>query len=146
VERIYAKVLIIDDHPSVRSVYKEAFEAAGYEVVEAADGQEGIDSYVRESPDLVITDIGMPIRDGHEVIDEIRKGDRDVKVIAVTGAGIQHLPVAHEMGADRVFQKPLRPRELIDAAKERFPDGAPPNHQTAPCRGGYNASNSGDRR
>ena len=112
------KVLIIDDQPNIRLVYREAFETAGYEVVEASNGQIGIDTYTAEGADLVITDIEMPERDGHEVIDEIRKINKEAKVIAVTGAGLHHLPVAHDGGADRIFEKPLRPRDLLEAANE----------------------------
>jgi two-component system response regulator len=112
------KILIIDDQPAVRLLFKEAFETAGYQVVEAPDGQAGIDTYVSEGADLIITDIEMPHRDGHEVIDEIRKKDKNAKIIAVTGAGLHHLPVAHDMGVDRIFEKPLRPSELLDAARE----------------------------
>ncbi len=117
-KKITLKVLIIDDHPAIRLLFKEALEAEGYQTIEASGGQQGIDSYSRENPDIVITDIDMPEIDGHEVIREIRKADADAKIIAVTGAGLYHLPVAHELGADRVFEKPLRPAELIATIKE----------------------------
>ena len=112
------KVLIIEDQPDIRALYQEAFETAGYEVVEASNGQIGIEVYTSGGVDLVITDIEMPIKDGHEVIDEIRKINKAAKIIAVTGAGLHHLPVAHDGGADRIFEKPLRPRDLLEAAKE----------------------------
>lgn len=112
------RVLIIDDQPDIRNVYREVFEMAGYEVVEASNGQIGIDTYTSEGADLVVTDIEMPERDGHEVIDAVRKINKEAKIIAVTGAGLHHLPVAHDGGADRIFEKPLRPRDLLDAAKE----------------------------
>lgn len=112
------KVLIIDDHANVRLVYREAFENAGYTVVEAGDGRQGVDAYHSDKPDLVITDIEMPELDGHSVISTIREFDADAKIIAVTGAGLHHLPVAHELGADQIFEKPLRPRDLIKAASD----------------------------
>lgn len=112
------KVLIIEDHDVIRLVYREAFAEAGYDVAEAANGRLGLDAFRESKPDLVITDIEMPELDGHSVIEEIRKIDADAKVIAVTGAGIHNLPVAHELGADRVFDKPIRPGDLIAAASE----------------------------
>jgi CheY-like chemotaxis protein len=115
------KVLIIDDHANVRLLFREAFEAAGYQVLEASDGKQGIDAFTAENPDLVLTDIEMPELDGHAVILEIRKIDPDAKIIAVTGAGLHHLPVAHDLGADRIFEKPLRPGDLIAAVKELIP-------------------------
>ena len=115
------KILIIDDHDNVRLLFREAFESAGYQVVEAADGRQGIDTYTAENPDIVLTDIEMPELDGHGVIREIRKINPDAKVIAVTGAGLHHLPVAHDLGADRIFEKPLRPGDLIAAVKELIP-------------------------
>jgi len=110
-----AKVLIIDDHENVRLLYREAFQAAGHEVIEAADGRKGVDAFSSERPDLIATDIEMPELDGHSVIEEIRQVDPAAKIVAVTGAGIHHFPVAHEMGADPIFEKPLRPRDLITA-------------------------------
>ena len=115
------KILIIDDHDNVRLLFEEAFEAAGYQVLEAADGRQGIDTYTAENPDIVLTDIEMPVLDGHAVIREIRKINPDAKVIAVTGAGLHHLPVAHDLGADRIFETPLRPGDLIAAVKELIP-------------------------
>lgn len=116
-----AKVLIIDDHANVRLVYREAFEAAGYEVIEAPDGRKGVDAYKSERPDLVVTDIEMPELDGHSVISEIRQVTPDARIVAVTGAGLHHLPVAHDLGADRIFEKPLRPRDLVAAVRELLP-------------------------
>lgn len=113
-----AKVLIIDDHPEVRQLFKEALESAGFDVIEAADGRKGVDAFTEENPDLVITDIEMPELDGHSVISEIRDIDKNAMIVAVTGAGIHHLPVAHELGADRIFEKPLRPKDLIAAVNE----------------------------
>jgi DNA-binding response OmpR family regulator len=112
------KVLIIDDHANVRLVYREAFEAAGFDVIEAPDGRKGVDLFTSDRPDLIITDIEMPELDGHSVISEIRQIQADAKIVAVTGAGLHHLPVAHELGADRIFEKPLRPRDLLAAVNE----------------------------
>ena len=112
------RVLIIDDHENVRLLYRETFEIAGFDVEEAVNGQQGIDRYTEGRADVVITDIQMPEKDGFDVIQEIRKIDADAKVIAVTGAGLHNLPVAHELGADQIFEKPIRPEDLVQAARD----------------------------
>lgn len=110
-------VLLIDDHEHVRHVYRVAFEAEGYDVIEAADGKAGVDAFKESQPDLVVTDIEMPQKDGHSVIREIREASPDARVVALTGAGAHHLPVAHDLGADRIFEKPIRPRDLVAAVE-----------------------------
>jgi CheY-like chemotaxis protein len=61
-----ARILIIDDEPNMRSMLRRMLHQAGHQVSEAGNGAEGIDSYERDPPDLVITDIIMPKKEGIE--------------------------------------------------------------------------------
>lgn len=66
------KILCIDDEKDLRQDVAEELEDAGYEVIEAANGQEGLQCILNEDPDLVVSDITMPVMDGYELISEIR--------------------------------------------------------------------------
>jgi CheY-like chemotaxis protein len=117
-----ARILIIDDEEDVRLILREALEYAGYEVVEAGDGQEGLLHYHAMAPDLIITDLRMPGKGGLETIRELRRKAPEVKIIAISGGdftgGVDGLDQAKRLGAQRVFPKPLRVIEMFDAVRE----------------------------
>ena len=64
-----ARILVVDDDESVRKVVRETLDEEGYETFEAADGVEALQVFERESPDLVILDIMMPVFDGFQVLE-----------------------------------------------------------------------------
>jgi CheY-like chemotaxis protein len=81
------RILIIDDEDQFRSMLRRVLERASYEVVEAQDGNEGIQR-CREAPmDLIITDILMPGKEGLETIMDLRREFSQVKIIAISGGG-----------------------------------------------------------
>ena len=113
-----ARILVIDDEEMVRGMFRLALELGGHEVVEAADGEEGVRLY-REAPtDLVITDIKMPRTGGLEVIQDLRDDFPDVKIIAITGYEPENLNVARQLGALHTFEKPLNMGEFMQIVKE----------------------------
>ena len=77
------RILVIDDEEIVRDMLRNLLQHAGYEVTEAPDGDEGVRLYQAERPDLLITDVFMPGRNGLEVIKELREEDPDAKIIAI---------------------------------------------------------------
>ncbi len=115
------RILVIDDDAQVRGILRRLLEGAGYAVVDAPDGQEGVQLYRQQPADLVITDIFMPEKDGLEVIQELTQGFPDVRIIAISGGGqtgkLDLLPHAEAFGALRTFQKPLDLKELLNAVK-----------------------------
>lgn len=117
-----ARILIIEDDVPVRMVIKRMIEAEGHEVVEASDGQTGIDMYRKSPTDLVITDIVMPNKEGLETIKELREDFPDIKIIAISGGGKiqgkQYLELASKLGAMRTFEKPFTWKELMEAVGE----------------------------
>ena len=113
-----ARILVIDDDDQVRDFFREMLEHVGYEVVEASDGNAGIARFTEDPTDLVITDIMMPGKDGLETIEELRRSFPDVKIIAITGEGIHSLPVAYDLGAVRIFEKPIVVNEIREAVRE----------------------------
>ena len=108
------KVLVVDDVAYSRRAVRSVFLSAGYAVLTAEDGQEALDILNRDVPDLVITDILMPERDGMEVKLALTQEFLDARVIAMTGATGDHnlLNVAKLFGARRVIQKPFTPQEV----------------------------------
>jgi DNA-binding response OmpR family regulator len=114
-----AKILVIDDEPSILLMIKKMLEKAGHEVDMALNGREGMQLFERNKADLLITDIIMPEKEGLETIVEMRKSYPDLKIIAISGGGRisadGYLPGAKLLGANMVFQKPLVQKELIEA-------------------------------
>ena len=114
-----ARILVIDDEEPTRSVLRAILEPAGYDVVDASDGEEGIARYRQEPADLVITDILMPKKQGLETIQELRRDFPDVKIIAISASGLDdYLSLARDQGALRTFAKPFDRGELMTAVEE----------------------------
>lgn len=117
------KILVIDDNDEFRVVLKEFLEREGYEVYEASNGCEGIAVYRKEKPELVITDIVMPCKEGLETMIELKKEFPNVKVIAMSGGGFEdpndYLEGAKLLGgAARTFTKPFEMSAMMSAIKE----------------------------
>ena len=83
-----ASILIIDDEPLIRSICQEILEQAGYDVLLACNGREGLQLFRRTPANLVITDVFMPERDGLEVIMTLHRESPTVPIIAFTGKGM----------------------------------------------------------
>lgn len=111
------KILVVDDEKAIADIIKFNLENEGYKVVTAYDGQEGIDSVKKHSPDLVLLDIMMPKKDGFQVLKEIRI-DSKIPVIMLTAKEEEVDKVLGlELGADDYITKPFSMRELIARVK-----------------------------
>ena len=125
-----ARILVMDDDGTLRGAIRVALEAAGYEVLEAADGHAGLRLQREQGADLVLVDIFMPERDGLEVIKALRVESPQVKIIAVSGGGrtgqIEVLSVAAAFGAARTLVKPFAPRELLKVIRELLAERTQP--------------------
>ncbi|MBW2615125.1 MAG: response regulator [Deltaproteobacteria bacterium] len=117
-----ALILIIDDETEIREVLRQILERAGYEVMEASDGREGINLYRERQADLIITDIVMPKKDGLETITDLRIEFPGSKIIAISGGGRldpkPYLELAEGFGADRLLTKPFGHEELLEAVQD----------------------------
>jgi CheY-like chemotaxis protein len=117
-----AQILIIDDDKLFGTMLCDQLAAAGYQVVVAFNGVQGLKLYQQRQPDLVITDIIMPEMDGIETIMELRRHNPHLKIIAVSG-GVRdgagsYLRPAALLGAQRTFTKPVDIRELLEAVSD----------------------------
>jgi DNA-binding response OmpR family regulator len=112
-----AKVLVIDDDATMRRLIHRTLANAGHEVVEAADGVQGMRTFLTHAPAVVITDLIMPDQEGIQTIREIRAAGSRAGIIAISGGGVGdgslYLTLARELGANEVLPKPFRPAELI---------------------------------
>lgn len=114
-----AKILVLDDELSILLMIKKMLEKAGHEVSLALNGREGMELFEKSRPDLLITDIIMPEKEGLETIFELRRKFPELKIIAISGGGRispdGYLPGAKLLGADMTFQKPLDQKEFLQA-------------------------------
>jgi CheY-like chemotaxis protein len=117
-----ANILIIDDDPWVLKVFIQMLETEGHQTIQATNGQDGIKLYKEHLPDLVITDMVMPHKDGLETIMDLNHDFPDVKIIAISGGGViepdRYLALAKTIGAVKTMQKPVTKAELIAAVDE----------------------------
>jgi len=106
-----ALILLVDDDPKMLQLLTEIVELDGHQAMTAADGEIALSCFDQQLPDLVITDILMPNKEGIEFISEVREVYPDLKIIAYTGGGSadpeSYLEFASGMGANRVFLKPM---------------------------------------
>ncbi|MBM3324705.1 MAG: response regulator, partial [Calditrichaeota bacterium] len=109
-----ARLLIIEDEASLRQVVHDYFCTAGYEVTTAADGREGLAKFSAASDiDLVLSDIRLPVMDGLEVLERIKKKDPSIQVILMTGYSEKDLAIqALRLGADDYVEKPFQLDDL----------------------------------
>ena len=117
-----ALILVIDDEEGIRALVRDILEKEGHKVIEAANGIVGLELFNQNRPDLVITDIFMPEKEGTQTILELRKSYPNVKIIAISGGAIAQsfdvLGTAKIFGALRVLAKPFHPKDMRQAVKE----------------------------
>ena len=120
-----AQILVIDDNDKFRELMRECLESEGYEVLVASDGKIGVELYREKHPDLVITDVIMPEKDGAEVIFDLQKEFPGIKMIVMTGGGGSSSDakaylksIATFSDVKYTFEKPFAMDELLRAVKE----------------------------
>jgi len=117
-----SRILVIDDDEIVRDTLRLVLTGAGHQVALAGDGKAGLKAFSELSPDLVITDILMPEKEGMETIGDIRRITGATPIIAISGGGrignMDFLAAAQHFGADRTFAKPFEPDQVLDAVSE----------------------------
>ncbi|MBI1774648.1 MAG: response regulator [Proteobacteria bacterium] len=113
-----AVVLLIEDDPRYRMMMRSMLEVEGHIVRSTTNGEEGIESFGQNRPDVVITDMIMPRRDGIETIGLLRQLDSSVPIVAVSGASEDVLMVARTIGAVATLAKPFSAPALLKAVAD----------------------------
>jgi CheY-like chemotaxis protein len=120
--RRHPLVVIIDDDPMVRETIQNILESVDYSVLTAKNGDEGLTLCEEHAPDVVITDIMMPEKDGIETISHLKLTNPDLSILAISGGGlgmrVPVLEIADNLGADRVLSKPFNNQVLLDTVAE----------------------------
>ncbi len=108
-----AHVLVVDDEPQIRRALRAGLQAHGFEVVLAADGEAALDAAALQPPDVVILDLGLPDRDGIEVVRQLREWSSvPILILSVRGAEREKV-LALDSGADDYLTKPFGMDELL---------------------------------
>ena len=110
-----ARILVIDDDSDTRAMLEQTLKPAGYEVISAADGREGVELHRASPADLVITDLYMPNQDGVKTIRELRSYFPELAIVAMSGNADTgtFLSVTRKLGTVGILQKPFLPDELL---------------------------------
>ena len=113
-------ILAVDDRWENLSVLVNLLEPIGFEVLEARDGQEGLDKAITHHPDLIITDITMPVKDGYEMMKELRQMEKsglDSIPVIVSSASVfdSDRYESFEAGASEFLPKPIQTESLLEA-------------------------------
>jgi CheY-like chemotaxis protein len=117
-QQVRRTILVVDDDPMLRHYLAELLEGEGYVVHQASDGEAGLQLYREHRPDLVLTDIVMPNREGIELILTLGAGEPRKPIVAMSGGGAlqaceDYLNMARLLGADAVLQKPFPAQQLL---------------------------------
>ncbi len=112
------KILVIEDEVSISTLLQYNLKQAGFEVLQAYDGQEGLDVAIAEKPNLIMLDLMLPKLDGMEVCKELRIQKIDIPIIMLTAKDDEFDKVLGlELGADDYMTKPFSPREVVARVK-----------------------------
>jgi DNA-binding response OmpR family regulator len=109
-------ILVIDDDDRVRTLLRDILQFAGHRVIEASDGESGIRYFEEgESVDMVLTDLGMPLKNGWEVAKWIKTRIPQLPVILITGWGTDlDEEKIKDSGVDLIIGKPFEVNEILD--------------------------------
>jgi CheY-like chemotaxis protein len=126
---VSARILIVEDHPTMREAMRLVLEGEGFDIVEASDGAQALSAVHQEPPDLVLLDMSIPGVSGPDVLAAVKRDPTtsEVRVIVVTATGEEGRAAAMAGGADHYFTKPFSPIALLQAVEEVLgPEGAAP--------------------
>ena len=115
------RILVIEDTEDNRQILRDLLSSAGYEIIEAVDGESGVSMAAKELPDLILMDIQLPVIDGYEATRRLKAdpATRHIPVVAVTSyALVGDEAKAREAGCDGYVAKPFSPRLLLETVRE----------------------------
>jgi two-component system, cell cycle response regulator DivK len=120
------RILVVEDQEDNMQILRDLLSNAGYEMIEAQDGEAGVRIAVSERPDLILMDIQLPLLDGYEATRRIRADPalRATPIIVITSYALSGDEAkAYAAGCDGYVSKPYSPRQLLAKIREYLPDG-----------------------
>ena len=123
-------ILVIDDDLYMRDILRDLLSLDEYNVVSAENGVEGLEKFKELKPELVLTDLIMPEKDGLSFIQEVKAENPDARIIAVSGSNdVKLMTDVVQANVNRILTKPFNIDELLDAVAELL-DAKPDSKQT----------------
>jgi two-component system, cell cycle response regulator DivK len=120
------RILVIEDTEDNRRIFRDLLTHAGFELLEAPDGEKGVAIAIEQKPDLILMDIQLPILDGYEATRRIKAnpGSHHIPIIAVTSYALSGDEAkAREAGCDGYIAKPFSPRQVLAAVRNFLQSG-----------------------
>lgn len=114
-ERDRPSILVVDDEPSIRDFLAFVLEDEGFRVITAGNGREALDLARRSPPDVVLTDLMMPVADGYELINGIRS--QNIPVRAIIAMSAVSIAGDREPNADLFFSKPFEVEQILTSVQ-----------------------------
>ncbi|MEW6592955.1 MAG: response regulator transcription factor [Candidatus Hadarchaeota archaeon] len=114
-----AKIIAVDDEPDIVKLIEKILKKAGHKVKGYNSGQEFLEEYSKEKPDLLMLDVMMPGMDGWEVYKRVRKINKKQKVLFITAVTMESesRKTMDELGVSDYMTKPFEPQELVERVK-----------------------------
>jgi len=119
-------ILAVDDDPLMLKLIRDIGDKAGYEVITAADGKQGVEAALKHKPALILMDIMMPVMDGYAAVGQLKSQPetRDIPVIMLTAIGYEiNRALALNMGASDYITKPFDIKQLLALIESRLKSG-----------------------
>jgi CheY-like chemotaxis protein len=117
------KVLIVDDDPTIRTLLREYLEALGFLILNANDGRSAWEMYLKENPDLIITDIFMPEMTGVELMERVKTSNHPIPVILISGVPLSEAEVMMQRErADGFLEKPYMFWQMREVISKLVPE------------------------
>jgi len=118
------RILVVEDQEDNRQILRDLLANAGFEMIEAEDGQQALTQAAKHKPDLILMDIQLPLLDGYEATRQIKADPalKDIPIIVVTSYALSgDEEKAHAAGCDAYVAKPFSPRALLAKIREYLP-------------------------
>jgi two-component system, cell cycle response regulator DivK len=119
------RILVVEDQDDNRRIIRDLLTSAGYDMIEALDGEAGVRLAENERPDLILMDIQLPVLDGHEATRRIKQNPelRHIPIIVVTSYALSgDDQKAMAAGSDGYVAKPFSPRQLLATIRKFLPE------------------------
>ena len=116
------KILVVDDNRTIKLLLEKKLSAEGFRVITASDGSEGLSTAAREMPDLILSDVDMPVMDGGEMVSKLKASAKThhIPVIFLTSLVAKNENKRPATGENWYLSKMAKPADIVVAIRERL--------------------------